>query len=150
VVSFSSASFSLTEESVGLALQCCIGGDRLGFRVFKLSDQRFCFSVTSNKVGHFIYGLKDHIWPDFVCHFSLFRGVHPRKSGFYHDSDYSWSSVDQNIVVAQRSPTKLHTNLSFLKESTLFEDSSHSTLELAKFGFDRAQILGSHVSSAPL
>jgi hypothetical protein len=106
--------------------------------------------VASNKVGHFIYGLKDRIWPDFVCHFSLFHGTHPRISGFYHDSDYSWSSADQNIVVAQRSPTKLHANLSFLKKSALSKDSSHSTLELAKFGFDRAQILGSHVPPAPL
>jgi hypothetical protein len=38
VVSFSSASFDLNEESVGLALQCCIGGSRSGFRVFQLSD----------------------------------------------------------------------------------------------------------------
>jgi hypothetical protein len=48
VVSFSPASFSLTEESVGLALQCCIGGDRAGFRVYRLSDRRFRFSVASN------------------------------------------------------------------------------------------------------
>ena len=72
VVSFTSASFSLSEDSVGLALQCCIGGDNLGFNVFKLSDRRFRFSVASSKVDHFIYGLKDRVWPDFVCHFSLF------------------------------------------------------------------------------
>ena len=69
VVSFSSASFPLSEELVVLALQCCIGGDHKGFKVFQLSDRRFRFSVASNRVGHFIYGLKDRIWPDFVCHF---------------------------------------------------------------------------------
>jgi hypothetical protein len=82
VVSFSSASFPLNEESVGVVLQCCLGGDRLGYRVFQQSDHRFCFSVNNNKVGHFVYGLKDRIWPDIVCHFLLFRGVHPNVSGF--------------------------------------------------------------------
>jgi hypothetical protein len=74
VVAFSFASFPLSEESVGIALQCCIGGDHAGFRVFKLSDRRFRFSLASNHVGHFIYSLKDRVWPDFVCHFSLYRG----------------------------------------------------------------------------
>ena len=31
VASFYSASFPLAEESVGVALQCCIGGDAQGF-----------------------------------------------------------------------------------------------------------------------
>src|SRR4051812_18639089 len=55
VVSFSSASFALSEESVVLALQCCIGRVAKGFKVFQLSDRRFRFLVASNKVGHFIY-----------------------------------------------------------------------------------------------
>ena len=95
VVAFSSASFRLSEESVGLALQCCLGGDRSGFKVYKLSDHRFRFSVASSKVGHFIYGLRDRVWPDFVCHFTLFRGIHPDQSGFRHNMDSSWSTNDQ-------------------------------------------------------
>ena len=55
VVSFTSASFSLSEDSVALALPCCIGGNNLGFKVFKLSDRRFRFSVASSKVGHFLW-----------------------------------------------------------------------------------------------
>ena len=74
VVAFSSASFSLTVESVSLAIQCCIGGSSLGFKVKHLAGRHFRFSVASNKVGHFIYGLKDRIWPDFICHFHLYRG----------------------------------------------------------------------------
>ena len=66
VASFTLASFKLSVESVGLALQCCIGGDHVGFRVYQLSDRRFRFSLASSKVGHFIYGLKDRVWPDFV------------------------------------------------------------------------------------
>jgi hypothetical protein len=136
VVSFSSASFPLNEESVGLALECCIGGDRIGFRVFKLSDARFRFSVSSNKVGHFIYGLKDRIWPDFICHFSLFRGIHPFITGFFKASDYNWSSRSENVDLAQRSPTKLNPNLDILRKSSLMDDSGASDIELAKFGLD--------------
>ena len=84
VVSFSSASFKLTEESVALALQSCIGGLASRFRVLQLSDRRFRFSVASNRVGHFIYGLKDRIWPDFICHFHLFHGV-PDHAGVHHE-----------------------------------------------------------------
>jgi hypothetical protein len=134
VVSFSSTSFPLTEESVGLALQCCLGGLRSGFRVYQLSDRRFRFSVASNKVGHFIYGLKDRVWPNFVCHFSLFRGVHPAITGF-HNGSTSWSSSEQNVVVAQRSRTKLNPKLQVLQESARNDLSGSSDAELSKFGF---------------
>jgi hypothetical protein len=36
VASFSYASFPLSEESVALALQCCLGGNHEGFCVYKL------------------------------------------------------------------------------------------------------------------
>ena len=63
VVSFSSASFPLHEEYVALALQCCIGGLPSGLHIKHLNGRRFRFSVASNHVGHFIYGLKGQIWP---------------------------------------------------------------------------------------
>jgi hypothetical protein len=91
--------------------------------------------VASNKVGHFIYGLKDRIWPDFVCHFSLFRGIHPRLSGFTHDLEKSWIFDDQDLVIAQRSPTKLRPRLDVLRNSAASDHSGASALELAKFGF---------------
>jgi hypothetical protein len=66
VAKFTYASFNLSVESVGIALQCCIGGDPLGFRVFQLSDKRFRFSLASNHVGHFIYSLRERSWLQFV------------------------------------------------------------------------------------
>jgi hypothetical protein len=133
VVSFSSASFPLTEETVGLALQSCIGGDRNGFKVFQTSDRRFRFSVASNKVGHFIYGLRDRVWPDFVCHFSLYRGTHPSVLGFHHVEEGLWNSSSQLLEVAQRAPTCLKPDLSLLKQNAYGDRSSE--FELAKFGF---------------
>jgi hypothetical protein len=99
--------------------------------------------VASNKVGHFIYGLRDRIWPDFVCHFSLFKGVHPSISGFQHSGlhdglqsgSQSWRATDQNLVVAQRAPTLFQPNLDILIASAKRDFSSAK--ELAKFGFVR-------------
>ena len=88
-VSFSSASFPLSVESVGLALQSCIGGISDGFNVIRLGVRHFRFSVASNRVGHFIFGLRDRIWPDFICHFHLHRGVvsQPRIQSWYADTE---------------------------------------------------------------
>ena len=89
-VSFSSASFHLSEESVGLALQSCIGGLCDGFKVLRLGNRCFRFSVASNRVGHFIFGLRDRIWPDFVCHFHLHKGVNstpPQIMGWHADAE---------------------------------------------------------------
>jgi hypothetical protein len=63
-------------------------------------------------------------------------------SGFHHANDYTWSSFDENVVIAQRSPTKIHANFKVLKNSVASDISSYSAVELAKFGFDRSQILG--------
>lgn len=107
VVTFSSASFALSEESVGIALQCCIGGDRLGFRVCQTSDRRFRFLVASKKVGHYICGLQDRVWPDFVCHFSLYRGVQSHVKGFMMPTFEAWSSHDHIVEVLGSSDFEL-------------------------------------------
>jgi hypothetical protein len=133
VVSFSSASFPLLEEYVGLALQSCIGGSTQGFHVYRLSDRRFRFSVSSNKVGHFIYGLKDRVWPDFVCHFTLYRGDVSHLATPSEDS--SWFSSDQLLDIAQRSPTRF-TSLKVLKDSAE-RDPFSSSSELVNFGLDQ-------------
>jgi hypothetical protein len=103
---------------------------------------------SSNKVGHFVYGLKDRVWPDFVCHFSLFRGEHPMITGFHNFPDYTWHSSEENIVVAQRSPTKLNPSLHLLRSSAHDDLSGSSTKELAKFGFKRSDLFGGSSSSS--
>ena len=72
---------------MGLALQSCIGGISDGFKVLRLGDQRFRFSVASNRVGHFIYGLRDRIWPDFIYHFHLHRGSRSHRQPFGWNAD---------------------------------------------------------------
>ena len=120
VVSFSSASFPLTEESVGIALQCCIGGISVGFRVHKIKPRGFRFLVANNKVGHFIYGLKDRIWPDFICHFHLFKGVSARV----YTSIDTWHADEELPEISARHPNAIKSTLELLKPPPYGNDSS--------------------------
>ena len=116
VVSFSFAAFHLSEEAVALVLQCCLGGLAADFRVFKFSNKRFRFSVASNKVGHFVYSLRDRVWPDFTCHFHLFRGdpkVFPsdnidKAAAVWFEDFFARQKVSRRSLA-------VHTNLDFLK-----------------------------------
>jgi hypothetical protein len=56
-------------------------------------------------------------------------------TGFHNFPDYTWHSSEENIVVAQRSPTKLNPSLHLLRSSARDDLSGSSTKELAKFGF---------------
>ena len=127
-VSFSSASFPLSVESVGLALQSCIGGTSDGFKVLCLGDRHFRFLVASNRVGHFIYGLRDRIWPDFVCHFHLHRGA---KS---HHRPHDWhANTEINDLASSPGPAIKSKWLSSKSDVDL-DSASISILE--KFGLD--------------
>jgi hypothetical protein len=146
VAFFPYSSFPLSEDAVSVVLECCFGGMASGFRVTKVSDRRFRFSVASNKVGHFVYSLKERVWSDFHCVFSLFRGdgFAPCFSPKEHTRSNilgaaSWVPKEpprpmnnpcldrQNLNIVAISP-----KLDVLKENAF--DGSFN-LELAKFGF---------------
>jgi hypothetical protein len=80
----------------------------------------------------------NRIWPDFICHFSLFRGIHPSLLGFLHEQP--WKNSDQDVVLAQRSPTKINPRLRVLQESARNDLSVTSAVELAKFGFNTLEL----------
>lgn len=128
VATFSSASFPLSPTSVGLALQCCIGGIASKFMVLQIGDRKYRFSVASNKVGHFIYGLRDRIWSDFICHFHLFKAKSMDPLGTVN----SWHA-DEEIGGISRRHMAVASNLSFLHLS-VSKDKNDSSTELSKFG----------------
>jgi hypothetical protein len=151
VVSFSYSSFALSEESVALALQCCLGGHAAGFHVILLSDKCFRFSVASSKVGHFIYSLRERSWPDFHCRFSLFRGD-PYALCYLDDIkgkspglDSSWTAVGKkghgDHAFRASIPGPSHRSLAiktcsdFLKPNDPSMPYGDFSSELAKFGF---------------
>ena len=69
LVTFRRHLFRLTEDSVALALQSCLGGRALDFHVKLMSNNHFRFSVFSKEVGFFIYKLRRVISSTFDCFF---------------------------------------------------------------------------------
>jgi hypothetical protein len=97
--------------------------------------------VASNKVGHFIYSLRERVWPDFHCIFSLFRGdgfapcFLPRRNG--SDKNFDWSSKPSAPMkcmrwVPRKPSLAVNTPSKVLSVNAFDGSSAH---ELAKFGF---------------
>jgi hypothetical protein len=79
-----------------------------------------------------------------MCHFSLFKGVHPSLSCFIHKDKGVWHSEEENLVVSQRAPTLFQPKLDVLIDSA--RDDYSSASELAKFGFSREHFIHSSQS----
>ncbi|KAJ1255823.1 hypothetical protein BS78_K154700 [Paspalum vaginatum] len=77
LVTFRRFLFRLTEESVALALQSCLGGRAECFHVKFLSNNHFRFSVFSKEVGFYVYKLRRVIGPSFDCFFHLWSNGAP-------------------------------------------------------------------------
>lgn len=73
LVTFRRYLFRLTEDSVSLALQSCLGGRALDFHVKFLSNNHFRFSVFSKEVGFHVYRLRRVITSSFDCYFHLWN-----------------------------------------------------------------------------
>ena len=65
--------FRLTEDSVALALHCCLGGAPAGFHVTYQSDLHFRFSVASEHVGLLLRSLRRIMTAHFDVYFHLWR-----------------------------------------------------------------------------
>ncbi|CAD6239261.1 unnamed protein product [Miscanthus lutarioriparius] len=65
--------FRLTEESVAMALHCCLGGSPAGFHVSYLQDRHFRFSVASKHVGLLVRALKRITTDHFDIYFHMWR-----------------------------------------------------------------------------
>ena len=69
--------FWLTEDSVSLALQSCLGGRAEGFHVQFLSTNHFRFSVSCKQVGFHVYRLRRVISSQFDVYFHLWNNGMP-------------------------------------------------------------------------
>jgi len=69
--------FRLTEDSVSLALQSCLGGLASKFHVVELSHNHFRFSVSCKAVGFHVYALRRFIGETFDVYFYLFNNGVP-------------------------------------------------------------------------
>lgn len=69
--------FRLSEESVGLVLESCLGGHALFFHVVEVSYNHFRFSVSCKAVGFFVYALRRVIGSSFDIYFHLWSNGAP-------------------------------------------------------------------------
>lgn len=69
VASFGPSALCLNEDSVGLILQSCLGGNAKDFRVHHLSGWMFAFSVSCRKVGFMVHKLKSFSCKTFAIFF---------------------------------------------------------------------------------
>ena len=94
--------------------------------MISLTPRSFRFSVANNKVGHFIYALRDRIWPDFVCHFHLFNGRFAKQfSGSHWHADHEFGEI------LDRRPVAIAASLDFLRKGQSTDYTSAK--ELSKF-----------------
>ena len=89
--------FRLTEDSVSLALQSCLGGRAAGFHVQFLSTNHFRFSVSCKQVGFHVYHLRRVITSQFDIYFHLWSNGTPNwereKRLWEEEQEREWSTV---------------------------------------------------------
>jgi hypothetical protein len=97
LASFRRFLFRLTEDSVGLALQSCLGGRALDFHVKFLSNNHFRFSVFSKDVGFQVYKLRRVITSHFDVYFHLWNNGTPHwereKRAWEIEQEKEWTLV---------------------------------------------------------
>jgi hypothetical protein len=89
--------FRLTEESVAIALQSCLGGRAEDFHVKFLSNNHFRFSVFSKDVGFYVYKLRRVISTSFDVYFHLWNNGTPHwekeKRAWEIEQEKEWTEV---------------------------------------------------------
>jgi hypothetical protein len=97
LVTFRRFLFRLTEDSVSLALQSCLGGRASDFHVKFLSNNHFRFSVFSKEVGFHIYNLRRVTTSSFDVYFHLWNNGTPHrereKRAWEIEQEKEWTKV---------------------------------------------------------
>ena len=82
--------------------------------------------MAGNKVGHFIHGLRDRIWPDFICLFHLFNGRFNGYTRFVNQ----WHADEHLEPIAARSPVAIRYNQPVFQDTSIHPSSVQT---LSKF-----------------
>lgn len=97
LATFRRSLFRLSEESVSLVLQSCLGGIAESYHVLEVSHNHFRFSVSNKAVGFFIYNLKRVIGTSFDVYFHLWSNGAPHwereKRLWEAEEAKKWSTV---------------------------------------------------------
>ena len=108
--------FHLTEESVALALQSCLGGCAANFHVRFLSNNHFHFSVFSKPVGFQIYKLRRVITSSFDAYFHLWnngtRHWEREKRAWELEQEKEWTTVLSKSAKRELKKQEMQRNMS--------------------------------------
>lgn len=89
--------FRLTEDSVAMALHCCLGGSPAGFHVSFENDRHYHFSVANKHVGFLIRNLKRITTVHFDVYFHLWRDGGAdwmkERSRWEREEERSWTTT---------------------------------------------------------
>lgn len=121
LVTFRRFLFRLTEDTVALALQSCLGGKALDFHVQFLSNNHFRFSVFSKDVGFFVYKLRRVITNMFDIYFHLWNNGTPHwereKHAWEIEQEREWTKVlSRSSKKAAAKASKSQKKVSFAKQ----------------------------------
>jgi len=145
LVTFRRHLFRLTEDSVSLALQSCLGGHALDFHVTFLSNNHFRFSVFSKQVGFHVYRLRRVITSTFDLYFHLWNNGTPHwereKRAWEEEQEKEWTKVlskrSKREAVKASKPQK---RVSFAKNLVDHSPPKHSPQSSICFGAFSAPI----------
>ena len=145
LVTFRRHLFHLTEDSVSLALQSCLGGRALDFHVTFLSNNHFRFSVFSKQVGFHVYRLRRVITSTFDLYFHLWNNGTPHwereKRAWEEEQEKEWTKVlskrSKREAVKASKPQK---RVSFAKNLVDHSPPKHSPQSSICFGAFSAPI----------
>jgi hypothetical protein len=105
VVSFGRASFRLTEDLVGLALEAATGGFCGLLNVTVLQERVFAFSVANRHVAFFLLGKRSYQCKSFKCYFHLWSEGGPNWQREFKlwqtECDKEWTLINPSKRVSQ-------------------------------------------------
>jgi hypothetical protein len=125
--------FRLTEDSVAMALHCCLGGSPAGLHVVFESDRHFRFSVSNKQVGFLIQSLKRITTEQFDVYFHL-----------WHDGGANWVKEKNQVAERRREqldhPDKSQEQAEFCSQEGFISSQAHPRLTNHKISAKRAQL----------
>lgn len=139
LVTFRRHLFRLTEDSVSLALQSCLGGRALDFHVTFLSNNHFRFSVFSKQVGFHVYKLRRVITSTFDLYFHLWNNgtAHweREKRAWEEEQEKEWTKVlSRRSKKEAAKASKSQKRVSFAKDLVHYSPPKHSLQLSISFG----------------
>ena len=149
--------FQLNEDTVGIALQSCLGGIASEFQVAYQSHNHFRFSVSCKYIGFKIYKLRRFTGRSFDVYFHLWSNGAPhweREKRLWEEEERKlWSTVvskHQKKQTKSASKKKVHFANNLLARSPVSKSRPSEVISALKFGSFKVDILPERHALRPI